>query len=388
MQACCVIKNARVVSPGIDSMVAAVEVENGRITRVLPNGAAIPPSERVYEAEGMILAPGFIDIHTHGKGGHDFCDATEDSLQHIAKAKLAEGVTSFLPTTLTLSSERLRKTFESAQHYFQDPTDAKVPGIHLEGPFINPECVGAQNPEFVRDPDVAEIEALHRLLPIRIVSLAIEMPGAVSAVKRLRERGIIPSLAHSAATYAQFLEGVAAGAQHLTHFCNQMTPLHHREIGLVGGGLLHDSIRLELICDGTHLSPEMIQLAFKVAGPGRIMLITDSNAAAGLGDNVRLNLGGLEVVVRDGVARLPSGALAGSTLTMNEALRRTHHATSLPLEQLIASTSWIQANAIGLSHLGKIQPGFIADLVLLDDGFQPQAVFVDGTERLGRIHPS
>lgn len=385
MQASCYIQNARIVSPGMDCSNMLIEIQNGCIQNLHNEDHSPPPSSKIFDAQGMILVPGFIDIHTHGANGHDFCDGKEDSLASIAEAKLREGVTTFLPTTLTLPHSTLRNAFEKARPYFDSPRFAKVPGIHLEGPFINPKWAGAQNPDFVRSPDWDEIEQLNSILPIQIVSMAIEMKGGVSLAKTLMDHSILPSLAHTGANARDFATAKKMGVRHLTHFCNQMTPLHHREFGLVGAGLLDDAVLLEMICDGIHLVPEMIQLLFKVVGPQRIMLITDSIAASGLANNQRTHLGELEIIVQDGVARLPSGTLAGSTLKMNRALANAHRFTSLTLSNLIQTTSLNQAHSLGLPQLGKIEIGYFADLVLLNEDFEVRAVFVNGVERLNKI---
>ncbi len=379
------IVNARVVSPGTELEQATIVLENGLIQSVAD--ASTPErgaSAVVWDAQGSTVVPGFIDIHTHGAAGHDFCDLNPESLAAIGEAKIREGVTTFLPTTLTLPPAELTQAFRLGEPYCKNPTGAKVAGIHVEGPFINPDCTGAQNPDYVRPPDWNELRALNEILPIRIVSLAVEMPGGLELVQTLTQAGITSSLAHTAATYEQFQAARAAGATHLTHFCNQMTRLHHREIGLVGAGLLDDAVRVEIICDRIHLCPEMIQLAFKIIGPERLMLITDSMAASGLADNQRTQLGGLEVIVQDGVARLPSGALAGSTLTMDRALQNVRELTGLPLSDLIQTTALNQAESLGLKNLGRIAPGYRADLVVLDAAGKPQAVFVEGQEKL---HP-
>ena len=183
MQARCLIKNAHLVSPGIDLVNASVEIIDGvikAIHKTIPEG---PFDGTVFDADGSLLVPGFIDIHTHGAAGHDFCDATPESLPAIARAKLKEGVTTFLPTTLTLSKELLENTFRAGQHYFENQCFAKVAGVHVEGPFINPKCAGAQNPIHVRAPDLNEINRLRELLPIKIVSLAVEMPGGIEFVE-------------------------------------------------------------------------------------------------------------------------------------------------------------------------------------------------------------
>ncbi|MCS1410030.1 MAG: N-acetylglucosamine-6-phosphate deacetylase [Verrucomicrobia subdivision 3 bacterium] len=380
MQAC-LITNAHIISPGIDKRDLTIAIANGKIEALLTSHDTLPDYPVVLDAQRATVVPGFIDIHTHGAWGHDICDGNPDSLRAMAKAKLDEGVTTFLPTTLTLPQEDLIAAFKRATDYFRRQSYAKTPGFHVEGPFINPDCTGAQNPDYVRHPDINEIDRLHSILPVKIVSLAVEMPGGLDFVRSLDRRGIIPSLAHTAANFQQFAEAKAAGAKHLTHFCNQMTRLHHREIGLVGAGLLDDQMMTEIICDNVHLCPEMTQLALKVIGPERLMLITDSIAASGLAGNQTTTLGGLDIIVQAGVARLRSGALAGSTLKMNVALRNLGELSSLPLSELVRTTSLNQALSLGLDGLGKIEPDYWADLVVLNNDYSPRAVFVNGIKR-------
>ena len=375
------ITNAHLLSPGCEMSGAAIAIANGKVEAIFGAADSWPDYPILFDAVGATVVPGFIDIHTHGVAGRDVCDGRPDAVRDIAKAKLAEGVTTFLPTTLTLPEENLVKAFEDAASYFAQQDFAKTPGFHVEGPFINPNYAGAQNPKHIRPPNFPEIERLASILPIRLVSLAPEMPGGQELIRLLCRRGITPSLAHTGANYEQFLEAKRAGAKHLTHFCNQMTGLHHREIGLVGAGFLDEEIMAEIICDKIHVCPEMIRLALRGIGPERLMLITDSMAASGLADNATSSLGGLEVFVRDGAARLASGVLAGSVLKMNEAFRNLAALSELPLVDLVRTTAWNQAKSLGLPQLGKIAPGYWADLAVLEEDFSVRAVFVNGVQQ-------
>lgn len=376
------IKNAHLISPGIDLPGAAVEIADRVIKAVYPAGSRLPKAETVLDVHGQMVMPGFIEIHTHGAGGFDFADGTPEAVEVITKFKLQEGVTTLLPTTASASEEQLKKAAEAVAQYARNPRYAKTPALHLEGPFISPKQLGAMNPEFVRRPDIAEVRALNAVMPVGIVSLAIELDGSVETIRELRRAGITPSAAHSGATFAQFKTAKAAGVRHLTHFCNQMSPLHHREIGLAGAGLIDDDVLLELICDRIHLCPAMIELIFKLKPDKQIMLITDSAPSSWLGDG-RYTSSGLDVEVKDGVARLVSGgALAGSTLRMNQALKNVHEITGRPLSALVCTTSWNQAQSLGLKGLGKIEAGYTADLVVLNDRFDPVEVFIDGKPRL------
>ncbi|MCK5802589.1 MAG: N-acetylglucosamine-6-phosphate deacetylase [Lentisphaeria bacterium] len=376
------LKNGRLISPGFDLNVAGIEIEGARIKAVYPAGADLPASDAVIDLGGNMVMPGFVDIHFHGGMGHEVTDASPEGIRKVAEAKLCEGVTSMCPTTLTLPEEQLGETLRCLAAYGKEPEFAKFVGAHLEGPYINCDCIGAQNPAYVRAPDIAEVRRLKTQANIAIVSFAVEVEGGIDFTEQLVSEGITASCGHTAATYAQLAEAKARGLTHLTHFCNQMTKLHHREIGCVGGGLYDDDLMLEIICDKIHLCPDMIRLIFKLKGCDGLMLITDAMSATGLEDG-DYSLGGLSVVVADGAARLSSnGALAGSTLAFNDALRNVYEETGLPLSELVKTCSYNQAVSLGLEGIGRLEPGWTADIVVLDDAFTPVAVFVDGQRRI------
>ncbi|MEN8775265.1 MAG: N-acetylglucosamine-6-phosphate deacetylase, partial [Akkermansiaceae bacterium] len=353
------LTNARIISPGLDREGASVLIENGKITEIANHTSGD------LDLGGRMLLPGFIDIHSHGADGADVCDASRQGLEHIAQTKLKEGVTTWLPTTLTQPQEKLIKIVRTVGDWAAT-APLNVPGIHLEGPFINREQAGAQNPEFVRPPDLNELRELHQIFPALIVSLAPEMPGALNIIREASGMGITTSAAHTKADYATIMAAAGYGLSHLTHFGNAMTGLHHREIGVVGAGLLDDSLHLELIADGIHLAPEMLELIFARVPREHIMLITDSVSSSWQPDG-DTSLGGLEVVIKDGIARLKdNGALAGSTLRYNRGLKLIHEITGEPLSEIIATTSWNQATSLGLPNFGKVETGFNADLVVLE----------------------
>src|SRR5690606_36637473 len=229
-------------------------------------------------------------------------------------------------------------------------------------------------------PNIELAERINKSFPVKIVSYSIELPGALEFTQLLSAMGISPSCAHSAADYSDFIKARVLGLNHMTHFCNVMTPLHHLKFGLVGGGLLHDDIYVEIICDKVHLSAEMIELIFKVKGSERIFLINDAMRAAGMPDGV-YDLGGLRATVKNGCTKLDSGAVAGSTLRYNQGLRNTYEITGLPLKELIKTTYWNQARSLGLNNLGKIATGYFADVVLLNDDFSIFKILVDGVEK-------
>lgn len=374
------IRNIRLVSPDLEIGNGAILLENGRIREVVTHDQPLPAAETVIDGGGRTAMPGFFDIHSHGADGHDIGDNTAESVRHIARRKLQEGVTTWLPTTLTQAPETLLEIAGHCAAYMAEPEFCRVPGLHVEGPFINPKNAGAQNPQFVRPPDSVELEKLHQAAPVRIVSLAPEMPGALDLIRSAAGQGIVCSAAHTSAKAADIGKAKEAGLTHLTHFGNAMTGLHHREIGVVGTGLVDDSLMLELICDGIHLSQDMLKLIFKLVPIERLMLITDSMAASWMGDG-EVSLGGLPVVVKNGSARLKSnGSLAGSALRYNEGVRNIVQLTGLPLHQIVKATSWNQTRSLGLDGFGKLEPGYHADIVLLEDDFSVWKTFVGGKQ--------
>ena len=376
------LKNCHLISPDQNFMESSILIEDGIIRRIFAAGDALPPADRVLDVKGAMTMPGFIDVHCHGKSGLDFCDASDEAIETIGVDKLKEGVTSYLPTTLTLPEDLLVRALQTAANYSaKGIKGCKLPGVHLEGPFINPKCLGAQNPDYVREPDIAMVRRLAKIYPVKKVSYAVEMPRGAEFAAELTAEGIQPSCAHSAAKYSEFMAAYRHGLHALTHFCNQMTPLHHRDIGLVGAGLLHQDVYIEMICDKLHLCPDMIELVFSEKDIDHILLITDAMRAAGMPDG-ESSLGGLPVIVKDGAARLASnGALAGSTLQICDALRNVYEITGLPLERLIRTTSLNQARSLGLEKLGRLEPGSCADIVILNNRFKVEKTFVNGELR-------
>ena len=383
-----IIINAHVISPGVDIENATIVIEGNKIKSVSAKkvAAKADKSTTLVDVKGQYVMPGFIDVHTHGALTHDFCDEDPKAIFELAKAKLQEGVTSFLPTTLTVSFEELYTAAQNAKNYAQSGAPyAKVPGIHLEGPFINVKCCGAQNPQYVRKPSIKEVKEISKVYPVKLISYAPETEGGAKFARDCIKLGVVPSCGHTGAKLAELMPAYKNGLRHMTHFCNQMTPLHHREIGMVGAGFLIEDLNTEVIADKIHLCPDMLRLVFTRRNLEHVQIITDSLRCSHCKDGYAFTMGGLEVKLENGEARLVKGGnLAGSTLWMGMGLKNVHDVTGIPLKDLVRTTSWNQAIELGLGNeLGKVQKGYTADLVVINPrSWKPSAVFVDGEKRI------
>ena len=379
------IKGAHIVTPGKDLGFASIRIEDGRISEVGGDLVAKAGEESV-DAGGLALLPGFVDIHSHGRGGCDFCDATDEAFDTIGRGKLADGVTGFLATGLTRPEEELAEMCRAAERYKARGEGATCLGVHLEGPFFNAEMAGAQNPAYLRKPDAAMVKRLNAISPIRKVSLAPELEGAEECISELSAAGIVTSGGHSAADYDTFERARKVGMTHLTHFCNAMMPIHHLRPTMVTGGLLADDVFVEIITDGVHLSDPMIRLIARAKGPDRVMVITDAMCAAGEPDGM-YSLGGLRVKVEKGRATLADvpydpkavvSNVAGSVALFDDCFRRFVRVTGWPLHEAIKAAGYNQLRSLGIVDRGEIAVGQVADLVFLDDSLAPRMTMVGG----------
>ncbi len=382
-----VIVNAHVISPGVDVEGATIVIEGKKIKLVAAKKTAAKADKNttVVDVGGQYVMPGFIDVHTHGALTYDFCDADEKAIFEVARGKLQEGVTTFLPTTLTVSHGELIAAAKNAKKYADAGMPyAKAPGIHLEGPFINVKCCGAQNPKYVRKPSVKELKEIAKVYPVKQISYAVEAEGGAKFAKECIKLGVVPSCGHTGAKMKDLMPAYKNGLRHMTHFCNQMTPLHHREIGMVGAGLLIEDLNTEVICDRIHLCDDMLRLVFTRRSLAHIQMITDSLRCSHCKDGYEFLMGGIKVKLQNGEARLEAGNLAGSTLWMGNGLKNVHDVTGIPLKDLVRCTSWNQAIELGWGKtLGKVEKGYTADLVVINPrSWRPSAVFVDGEQRI------
>lgn len=366
-----------------------IEIEKGRIVQIgdvseLP--ADTGKEVRSFaDSEGMICVPGFVDGHIHGADGADTMDGTPSALDTMTNALPREGTTSFLATTMTQDAGEIKRALENAGSYIGKQREAgvaEVLGIHLEGPFISPEKPGAQPSDAIIQPDVALFDEWQALSndQIRLVTVAPEEDGGMDVVRHLVDEGIIASIGHSNATYEQVIEAVNAGASRVTHLYNGMRGLHHREPGVAGAAFLHDELLAEVIADGIHSRPEMVNLAYREKGRQGLTTITDAMRAKCLNDGT-YDLGGQDVTVQAGEARLANGSLAGSILEMDQAIRNLMDFTGCSLEDVVQMASENTARQLGVfDRKGSLKAGKDADFVILDESYRVMATFCRGKE--------
>lgn len=355
----------------------SVLIENGKIKEINPNDC---DDKNVIDANGLYLSPGFIDVHIHGAGGHDTMDGTFEAINEIAKVIVKHGTTSFTPTTMTVGVEDIRKSMKVIKEAKVNGTDgAIVLGAHLEGPFISPKAIGAQNPNYLIPPTLENYNAMVGDAEDAVVSITIapEIPGAKELIRELSQRGIVCSIGHTKATYDEAMEGIKCGCGHSTHLFNAMTPFAHREPGVVGA-IFDSDITTETISDGIHVSYPSLRIAYKQKTSDKVLLVTDAMMACAMPDGMYA-LGGQDVVVKDGAARLLSGSLAGSILTLDKAVKNVYKNVGLPLYEAVKMATYNPARHCKVSdRKGLIREGYDADLVLFDEDINIKNVLVGG----------
>lgn len=385
-----IIKNAILLTPFRNLGLGSVLIEEGKITALEVGNEIEKDSAEIIDAEGNYLSPGFIDLHTHGAGNHDFMDGTIEAYLKAAEMHAYHGTTYLLPTTLTSTNESLYQTFDLfRQAHAQNKKGAIMGGLHLEGPYFAYNQRGAQDPRYLRNPMPSEyMEILERGNDIiRRWSIAPELPGALSFGDTLRQQGVMLSMAHTEATFEEVMEAYEHGFRHITHFYSCTSSITrknaYRYAGVVEAGYYHDGITVEVIADGIHVPASLMKLLYKIKGAQGIMLCTDSMRAAGMGEGESI-LGSLDdgqrVIVEDGVAKLPDRtAFAGSVATADHCVRMFHQLAEVPLTEAVRMMTDTPARMAGIDHLkGSIAVGKDADLVIFDKNIQIKRVFING----------
>ncbi|GAA4697875.1 N-acetylglucosamine-6-phosphate deacetylase [Nocardioides nanhaiensis] len=345
-----------------------VEVTDGVVTRV-----GLPPA-----VGGGTAAPGLVDLQVNGFDGVDLMGADADAVRHVARALASHGVTAWLPTLITAepaATERALRVLGEVAAAGPGPGEARVLGVHLEGPFLSARRLGTHPPEHRRDPDPALLARWLDLAPVVAVTLAPELPGALATVRRLAAAGVRVSLGHSQATAAEAHAGFDAGASAVTHVFNAMSPLHHREPGLPGAALARPGVLVQLVVDGHHLADDVVRVVWAAAA-GRTVLVTDATAASAQPDG-RFALAGVDLTVRDGAVRNPQGVLAGSALTLDRAVQNAR-ALGLGEASVLQAATASPAAWLGRADVGVLEPGARADLVVLDEALAVRQVLLAG----------
>jgi N-acetylglucosamine-6-phosphate deacetylase len=323
-----------------------------------------------------IAVPGFVDLQVNGFGGVDFLDADAEGYRRAGEALLETGVTAYLPTLITSPEQQ---TLAAMREVPVGETRPRILGMHLEGPFLSPNRLGTHEASSRRDPDPALLDRLLDSGPVRMMTLAPELPGATELIDRLLARGVAVSLGHTDATAMEADAAFDRGVRSVTHLFNAMRPFLHRDPGVVGAALARDDVVVFIIVDGIHLAPETVRVTWRAAR-GRLALVTDAITGAGQAEG-SYSLGNLDVRVHEGTVRGPDGVLAGSVLTMDEAIRNLH-ALGVPFEEAVAAATSTPARALGDPELGRIEIGLPADLVVLSDALEIERVLVGGEVRV------
>lgn len=373
-----IFKNGTVLDKSFRFVDTDVTVENGVITHI--GRAADTAGQDVVDCTGCYVIPGFVDIHTHGCGGADACDATLEAMDILSETQGRAGITSFCATSMTVPAEQIERFCTTVKAYMAGPQKkASVIGINMEGPFFNESKKGAQRADCLKLPDVDFFRHMNELSGhvIRLCDLAPELPGSIEFIKAVKDE-VALSIAHTAADYEQAMAAIENGVSHVTHLFNAMNPFTHRAPGVVGAAS-DSNVYTEIICDGIHINGSVIRAAFKMM-EDRICLISDSMSAAGM-PNGEYELGGQKVYVKDRRATLEDGTIAGSATNLADCMRKAVE-FGIPLPTAIKAATYNPARSIGLEKkIGSIDVGLDADIVLLAGDLALERVFFKGIEK-------
>lgn len=372
-------KNARIFASDFQFHTGAFEVVDGVFGEVLPQN--VP--EDAIDLHGATVIPGLVDVHSHGNSGADFSDGDYEGLKKMAAYYARCGVTSFAPASMTLPYDVLSAAFATAKQLTEETPAgcARLMGIQMEGPYFSYKKRGAQNPDYLKEPDFEGFRKLYEDCGglVRIVDVAPELPGAAQFVAKAKELCTV-SIAHTDSDYDHAKAAIDAGVTHLTHLYNAMPGIHHRNPGVIPAAVENPNVRAEIICDGQHIHPASVRLAFTMFGPERMILVSDSGRCAGLPDGSQFQLGGQDCWLRDGVARLADGTIACSAANLWQCLCNVI-SWGIPEETAIRAASYNPACAIGAdSKIGSIETGKLADFLVCSSDYSSKRVFLGGKE--------
>ena len=366
--------------------------------RVVKNGAILIKDDRIYEigetdeisfgddtevidVSGSIIAPVFVDLLVHGGAGRGFSDEDEDSIQIISDYFLSQGSTTMMASLHAKPKHLLLNDFRRLARYIKANPDSNIKGIHMEGPYLNPEYKGAMNEEYLWEPSIESFLEMYEASEgyLKIMTIAPELPGALEVIREASFRGVICSIGHSTASYEEIVKAIDHGAMHVTHMFNAMKPMHHRHPSLMTAALLREELKIELIADTFHVHPAMMELLLKFKTPKNIVLITDSIRAGGMHEG-EYHFSDQKVFLKDNIATLADGTLAGSTLTLNRAVKNLLDTTEVKITDAFRMSSLNGSKVIGAGR-GILAAGKIADIVVLNENFDVEMTLIAGEIR-------
>lgn len=384
------IENGNIITPSRIINNASLVLKDNKIYKIIEDSEEVPNDiDSIVSAEGNYISPGFIEIHTHGGGGYDFMDGTIEAIDKATKAHMKYGTTSIIPTTLTSTMDNLFETLDTFKKAKENCTDGpNILGLHLEGPYFSHEQKGAQDPRYIREPNKEEyLKILDYSDEIIRWSIAPELDGAIEMGNELKKRNVLASIAHSNAVYEEVVRAFDSGFTHITHLYSGMSMVRRinafRYSGVVESAYLIDEMTVEIIADGKHLPASLLKLIYKIKGPDKICLVTDSMRGAGMPEGKSILGGkenGQEVIIEDGVAKLMDRtAFAGSVATADRLVRTMIDLAEVPLKDAIKMITLTPARILNIDdHKGVISEGKDADIVIFDNDIDIKKVFVNG----------
>lgn len=378
------INNADIITPFRVIKRGSLVIEGKKIAAIgEAKEVRIPSGIRTINAEGMMVTPGFVDLLVHGGGGYGFADMSTESVEKISEFYFRHGTTGLLAALYSKPEKEMIADVRRIAEFCRTSKSSNVWGIHLEGPFINKELHGAMKKDYLWQPSVEKWRKLFEVSQgyIRLMTIAPELAGVEEVMREAAKNDVVLSIGHSAATYPEVLKAIDNGAAHVTHMFNAMKPFHHREPGVVLAAMLHNELKVELIADGIHVHPAVMRLMYQVKGEGGIVLISDAIRASGMPDG-EYTFMDQKILVKGKKAYLPDGTLAGSTLTMEQAVKNMVQLVDVPLTHAVRMATLNGAKVLGLEHhKGILAVGKDADLVVLDQDFRVQMTVYEGKIR-------